>query len=215
MHIWVHACVHIHIHLTSQRGPPVRLGAPVPLWFLAYGIMLGRYFCLLGWLLDMVFIWIGNLFSFESIYSTEKRSGRIGAGVGWGVVAIRSMHRSALTRRTWVNIGHLEETDVLKCLLSFGCFQSWQFVFQMYTLFLGGSQRDGVVFSRSRTHKLSSLMANLCQSEIRVKWPGKSEYSHPFGWHLGDCNHSVHWYALYYVLITCFQWHSPALAPLL
>lgn len=77
MHMWVHACVHIHIHLTSQLGPPVSLGAPVPLWFLAYGIMLGRYFCLLGWLLDMVFIWIGNLFSFESIYSTEKRSGRM------------------------------------------------------------------------------------------------------------------------------------------
>lgn len=83
MHIWVHACVYIHIHLASQRRPPVRLGAPVPLWFLAYGIMLGRYFCLLGWLLDMVFIWIGNLFSFESIYSTEKRSGRMG-GVGGG-----------------------------------------------------------------------------------------------------------------------------------
>lgn len=124
MHIWVHACVYIHIHLASQRGPPVRLGAPVPLWFLAYGIMLGRYFCLLGWLLDMVFIWIGNLFSFESIYSTEKRSGRM----GWGGLAIRSMHRSALTWRTWVNIGHLEETDVLKCLSSRSeCFRSFSY----------------------------------------------------------------------------------------
>lgn len=125
MDIWVHACVHIHIYLASQRGPPVSLGALVPLWCLAYGIMLGRYFCLLGWLLDMVFIWIGNLFSFESIYSTEKRSGRMGMGGG---VAIRSMHRSALTRRTWVNIGHLEETNVLKCLSSHsGCFRSFSF----------------------------------------------------------------------------------------
>lgn len=119
MHIWVHACVHIHIHLASQHGPPVRLGAPVPLWSLAYGIMLGRYFCLLGWLLDMVFIWIGNLFSFESIYSTEKIWGRMGGGD----VAIRSMHQSALTWRTWVNIGHLEETDVAKWPSSCcGCF---------------------------------------------------------------------------------------------
>lgn len=56
--------------------PPVRSGAPgPPTVLLPYGIMLGRYFCLLRWLLDMVFIWIGNLFSFESICSVEKRRG--------------------------------------------------------------------------------------------------------------------------------------------
>lgn len=83
-----------------------------------------------------------------------------------------------------------------------------------YTLILKGSQRVGVVFSWSQAHQLANLMANLCQSEMRVKWPGKSKYSPSFGWHLGDCSHSAHWYALYYVLLTCSQWHSPALAPL-
>lgn len=186
MHIWVHACVHIHITLASQCGPPVRLEAPVPLWFLAYGIMLGRYFCLLGWLLDMVFIWIGNLFSFESIYSTEKRSGRMRRGV-----AIRTVHRSALTWRTWVSIGHLEGTDVLKCLSSHcGCFQSFRLC-PKYKLWILKDHNGMELFSFNHVpNQLSNLMANLCQSEIRVKWPGKSEYSHSFGWHLGDYSHS-------------------------
>lgn len=122
---------------------------------------------------------------------------------------------TALTRWTWANTGYFKETEVLKCLSS----RSWSFFYrctlQLYTSIPERSQWNGVVFSRSRTYQLSHLMANLCQSEMRVKWPGKSEYSHPFGWHLGDCNHSAHWYALYYVLLTCFQWHSPALAPLL
>lgn len=201
MHIWVHACVHIHIHLASQLGPPVRLGAPVPLWFLAYGIMLGRYFCLLGWLLDMVFIWIGNLFSFESIYSTEKRSG--GMRGGWPSGACTDpmgQHWSP------------GKMDVPKCLSSHcRCFQSFFFKRLLLSRI---SQQDRVAFSWSHTHQLSDLMANLCQSEMRVKWAGKSKYSPSFGWHLGECSHSARWYALYYVLLTCSQWHSPALAPL-
>lgn len=150
---------------------------------------------------QLVFIWI-NIQHRKKIRSNE------------GGVAIRSMHRSALTWRTWVNIGHLEE--MLKCLSSrCGCFQSFFLESGLwYTLILKGSQRVGSVFSRSRAHQLANLMANLCQSKTRVKWPAKSKYSPSFGWHLGDCSHSAHWYALYYVLLTCSQWHSPALAPL-
>lgn len=210
MHIWVHACVHIHIHLTSQLGPPVRLGAPVPLWFLAYGIMLGRYFCLLGWLLDMVFIWIGNLFSFESIYSTEKRSGRM-RGV-WPSGACTDLlwheeHGSTLVtwKRCMYSSASRHVADVFKVFLE---------RFFWYTFILKGSQRVGVVFSWRQAHQLANLMANLCQSKMRVKWPWKSKYSPSFGWHLGDCSHSAHWYAVYYVLLTCSQWHLPALAPL-
>lgn len=119
-HSYVHSgtfeCMHVSIHTYTS------LASVDPLWgqehqcpcgFLPYGIMLGRYFCLLGWLLDMVFIWIGNLFSFESIYSTGKRRGRPRRGV-----AIRSAHRSALTWRTWVDSGRLEEVERGKCISS-------------------------------------------------------------------------------------------------
>lgn len=119
-HSYVHSgtfeCMHVSIHTYTS------LASVDPLWgqehqcpcgFLPYGIMLGRYFCMLGWLLDMVFIWIGNLFSFESIYSTGKRRGRPRRGV-----AIRSAHRSALTWRTWVDSGRLEEVERGKCISS-------------------------------------------------------------------------------------------------
>lgn len=104
-------CMHVSIHTYTS------VASADPLWgqehqcpcgFLPYGIMLGRYFCLLGWLLDMVFIWIGNLFSFESIYSTEKRRSRTRRGV-----AIRNVHPSALTWRTWVDSSLEEESGPL------------------------------------------------------------------------------------------------------
>lgn len=111
----------------------------------------------------------------------------------------------------WVNIGHLERWT---------CPSASLHIVDVFKVFFGRlllssiSQQDRVAFSWSHTHQLSDLMANLCQSEMRVKWAGKSKYSPSFGWHLGDCSHSACWYALYYVLLTCSQWHSPALAPL-
>lgn len=44
-----------------------------------------------------------------------------------------------------------------------------QIVLKMYTSVTERSQPNGVDFSRSRTYQLSCLMANLCQSEMRVK----------------------------------------------
>lgn len=115
-HTWLatHMCTHAHMsvricpHTHTYTSP----ASVDPLWgqehqcpcgFLPYGIMLGRYFCLLGWLLDMVFIWIGNLFSFESICSAEERIGGLRRGV-----AIRSECLSGLTRRTCTDHGRLE-----------------------------------------------------------------------------------------------------------
>lgn len=112
-HSYVHPCTYERMHVSTHTY--TSLSSVDPLWgqkhqcpcgFLPYGIMLGRYFCLLGWLLDMVFIWIGNLFSFESICSAEERGGWL-----WMGVAIRSERRSALTWRTRADDAHLKEAE--------------------------------------------------------------------------------------------------------
>lgn len=77
-----HACVCTHTHLTSLCGPPVRLGAPVPLWFSALWYHAGQIF-LSAWMtpwhgvyLDwqLVFIWI-DMQHREKKRLTEERSG--------------------------------------------------------------------------------------------------------------------------------------------
>lgn len=84
MHIWVYACVHTHtyIHLTSLYRPPVRSGAPVPLWFSALWYHAGQIF-LSAWMtpwhgvyLDwqLVFIWIDMQHRGKKRL-TEERSG--------------------------------------------------------------------------------------------------------------------------------------------
>lgn len=113
MHIWAYACVHTHIHLTSHCGPPVRSGAPVPLWFSALWYHAGQIF-LSAWMtpwhgvyLDwqLVFIWI-------DMQRREKRRGWLRRG------AIRSAHQSALTWRTWADNGRLEEVEGGQCVTS-------------------------------------------------------------------------------------------------
>ncbi len=124
-HTWLatHMCTHAHMSTHVSTHTYTSQASVDPLWgqehqcpcgFLPYGIMLGRYFCLLGWLLDMVFIWIGNLFSFESICSKEKRGGWLRSGA-----AIRSAHRSVLTWRTWADNGRLEEVEGRKSVSSY------------------------------------------------------------------------------------------------
>lgn len=220
-HSYVHSgtfeCMHVSIHTYTS------LASVDPLWgqehqcpcgFLPYGIMLGRYFCLLGWLLDMVFIWIGNLFSFESIYSTGKRRGRPRRGV-----AIRSAHRSALTWRTWVDSGRLEEVERGKCISShYWCLKTWKNNHHLYSwwkccltgalecivfafkwsqnihnpaatpgqnifvfictsifLYLGGiNSRKLFSVDRLPTSAAKGRLIKCHQSEMRVKWTGKS-----------------------------------------
>ena len=112
---WLATHMFTHAHMTQRIRPHTHThtytsrASEDPLWgqehqcpcgFLPYGIMLGWYFYLLGWLLDMVFIWIGNLFSFESICSVEERIGWLRRGV-----AISSKCLSGLTWRTWTVAG--------------------------------------------------------------------------------------------------------------
>lgn len=183
MHIWVHTC----IHLGSLCGPPVRSGAPVaPAVFLPYGIMLGRYFCLLGWLLDMVFIWIGNLFSFESIRGAEKKkrlteeeeSGAIRSpdmkNTGWqwtpgrggereevhhphyGCLCFKSCTRHQLLTGIYVRNEKppQQHKQLLSCLFAFG------------------SERFSV--DHLPTSIAKGRLIKCHQSEMRVKWRGKS-----------------------------------------
>lgn len=116
VHPCTYECTHVSTHTytsLASADPPWGQEHQCPCGFLPHGIMLGRYFCLLGWLLDMVFIWTGNLFSFESICSTEKRRAWLRRGV-----AISSSHQPAMTWRTRPDALKSRIEDSASCLLS-------------------------------------------------------------------------------------------------
>lgn len=135
-HSYVHPCTYECTHVSTYTS----LASVDPLWgqehqcpcgFLPYGIMLGRYFCLLGWLLDMVFIWIGNLFSFESICSAEEKKEswlRRGLAIGicsdvrntgWTWTPGRDWEGKCLKKRTIIAI------NVEKCCPIHTPFTAW------------------------------------------------------------------------------------------
>ena len=161
MHIWAYACVHTHIHLTSHCGPPVRSGAPVPLWFSALWYHAGQIF-LSAWMtpwhgvyLDwqLVFIWI-------DMQRREKRRGWLRRG------AIRSAHQSALTWRTWANNGRLEEVEGGQCVTSHYRRLHWRCEILKKTLlqkirFYQCSIYDlGLFFSWSQQHMWQKIQMN-------------------------------------------------------
>lgn len=251
VHSCTFECMHVSTH-TSPRWTPCDVrSTSAPVAFLPQGIMLGRYFRLLGWLLDMVFIWTGNLFSFESIYSKKTWSTAEGSGhqerasicpdmknmgrrwtpwrVKWGKcislwdpsLEIKNNNKSDHFYWWWKN------TPNICCI----------YYLQWIELVCKLSERPGYIFflivsasfniwikwtvKGSRLQRIAyppALPRRGSWNVIGVKWElsgqEKAEYSHSFGWHLGDCSHSwLHWYALYYVLLTRSLWQSTALTP--
>lgn len=94
MHIWVYACV--HIHLTSLCGPPVRSGAPVPPWF---SCPMVSCWADISVCLDDSLTWC--LFGLATCFHLNRYAAQRKKG-SWlsRVVAIRSERRSALTWRS-------------------------------------------------------------------------------------------------------------------
>jgi len=120
-------CTHVSTYTSlASVDPPWGQEHRRPCGFLPHGIMLGRYFSLLGWLLDLVFIGIGNLFSLESM-CREREKERDSTEEGRGHQR-RALIRPGYEERGFER-GRLEEAKGGKCPLLTSCEPPLKFFF--------------------------------------------------------------------------------------
>lgn len=223
-HMSVRMCPHTHTStITSLCGPPVRSGAPVPLWFSALWYHAGQIF-LSAWMtpwhgvyLDwqLVFIWI-DMQRREKKRLTEEGSGHqerapicpdmknMGwqwtPGRGGGRKCVSAHHGCLKTKknhhcRSWWKCSHIDapfiiwyhiclqlvtktyemknpkepaSTPVQRRFLSFFLY--------LHLLYLDAMNSTKKLFSANRlpTSTAKGRLIKCHQSEMRVKWRGKS-----------------------------------------